>query len=569
MKKQKKSRENRSAGAAAVAPEPQKLLRWWPYAVAAAALFVVFAVYGPALNGAFVLDDRALPFMSPRASAIRPIYWLESVRPLLYFTFWINYSTSAIEPYWYHVTNVLLHFLTSVMVTLIVAKLAEWAGVMGRHRAVLAVFAGALFLLHPIQTESVAYVASRSENLSVLCYYAAFAVFLYRSTESITLLRSLAVLALFGAAVATKEHTLTLPVLLVLTDYFWGRGGIRKHDILYGLLVIGGAAGALMVWRVVSSANTVGFRMGDLTPVNYFFTQCRVIWTYVRLFFLPLGQNIDPDVPLSAGLLDHGAIFGLAALIAVVVAAWIYRRRFPLGSFGILVFLLLLAPTSSIVPIRDVMAERRLYLPFLGLTLICVEGLRRLRIRDAAGICAAVLVVSCILTYQRNEVWASPLVLWEDTTAKSPQKLRPRFQYAFALYEEGRCPESAQAYDAASHLAPPAYDLLVDWALALDCAGRSNDALDRLSQAAGSQNTAQLFAVQGMVYAKQGRASEALQALAKAENLDPSFEMTYVYRGNIYAIAGDRNAATREYQRALNLNPLNQAARDALVRANR
>ena len=84
--------------------------------------------------------------------------------------------------------------------------------------------------------------------------------------------------------------------------------------------------------------------------------------------------------------MDHGAILGLAALLALVAAAWIYRKRFPLAAFGVFMFLLLLAPTSSFIPIRDVQAEHRLYLPFLGLVLVCLEVLRRLRFQQAAGI---------------------------------------------------------------------------------------------------------------------------------------------------------------------------------------
>ena len=79
------------------------------------------------------------------------------------------------------------------------------------------------------------YVASRSEVLSVLFYYAAFAVFLWGPGESMTLLRALAILVLFAAAAGSKEHTLTLPLLLLLTDYFWSRGGIRKNRALYAL----------------------------------------------------------------------------------------------------------------------------------------------------------------------------------------------------------------------------------------------------------------------------------------------------------------------------------------------
>src|SRR5207302_1330670 len=132
--------------------------------------------------------------------------------------------------------------------------------------------------------------------------------------------------------------------------------------------------------------------------------------------------------------------------------AWIYRKRFPLASFGVLMFLLLIAPTSSVVPIRDVLAERRLYLPFLGLTLVCLEFLRRLDLKAMCTIGTCALAGCTILSYQRSAVWASPVALWQDAVAKSPQKLRPRFQLAYAYYEQGQCPQAAETYQRASQL---------------------------------------------------------------------------------------------------------------------
>jgi tetratricopeptide (TPR) repeat protein len=436
-------------------------------------------------------------------------------------------------------------------------------------RATLAVFSGALFLLHPLETESVAYVASRSENLSVLFYYAAFALFVYRKTDSMTILRAVAIVALFGAAVATKEHTLTLPLLFLLTDFFWSRGGIRKNAILYVLLAVSGAIGAVFVLRVLRAANTAGFALQGLSPLDYFFTQCRVLWIYVRMFVLPFGQNVDPDIPVSTGLIDHGAIFGLVALLAVVAAAWIYRKRFPLAAFGVFVFLLLIAPTSSFVPIRDVLAERRLYLPFVGLIFIALEFLRRIDLRQAAWVSTGILAVCAVLTYQRSEVWASPLALWEDSVAKSPAKYRPRFQLAYAQFELSHCAESAQSYEQASRLGPVDDQLLIDWALALDCANRPDEAVAKLRQALQFRPSAHVYSQIGMIYAKRGRTQEALSALDEAEKLNPRYEMIYVYRGNIALQAGDRAGALREYQHAVDVNPSNQAARDALLRVSR
>jgi protein O-mannosyl-transferase len=252
-----------------------------------------------------------------------------------------------------------------------------------------------------------------------------------------------------------------------------------------------------------------------------------------------------------------------------VVAAWIYRKRFPLASFGVFMFLLLLAPTSSFVPIKDALAERRLYLPFLGLVLVCLEFMRRIKLSHAVWISVASLVVFAGLTYQRSQVWTSPLTLWQDSVAKSPNKWRPRFQLAFAQYEENHCADSAKSYERASQLGPVDEHLLIDWALALDCAGLADESVAKLQQALKFGATAHIYSQIGMVYGKRGRTQEALAALAAAETVDPRYEMTYVYRGNVYEKAGDLVSAVREYRHAVELNPANQAARESLMRVSR
>ncbi|MGD1092519.1 MAG: tetratricopeptide repeat protein [Bryobacteraceae bacterium] len=570
MKKTKSPRPgNLGAASSAVAAPPVRTISWWPWAALLSGLFLVIEVYTPALSGAFVLDDRYLPFFDPHATDTF-WGWVGTIRPLLMLSFWLNYKASgAVDPFIFHVTNVCIHFLTSVFVVFIAAKFLEWSNVAGRARDVLAVFSGAVFLLHPLQTEAVAYVAGRSDSLSALFFFAAFTVFLYRQYDSVTFPRAVAILVLFGAAVATKEYSLTLPVLLLFTDFFWNRGGVRKNAILYGLLACAGVAGGAFVFGILRASSSAGFSVAGVSPLSYFFTQCRVIWIYIRMFFLPYGQNIDPDIPLSHSLIDHGAIFGLIALIALAVAAWTYRKRFPLAAFGVFLFLLLIAPTSSIVPIKDVLSERRLYLPSIGLIFIALELFRRMKLTQAVWTGAAVLVACLALTYQRTAVWASPLSLWQDTVEKSPNKYRPRFQLAYELYDSNQCPAAVQSYAKAAQLGPADDQLLVDWALALDCAGQSEEAIAKLNQAVQLAPTAHIYSQIGMVNAKHGNFQEALQALAQAEKIDPSYDMTYVYRGLIYEKGGDKAAAALEYKRALELHPSNQVARDALARVSR
>ena len=530
----------------------------------------MFEAYGPALHGAFVLDDLYLPYADVNAPVHNISDWVTLQRPVLMLSYWLNYQMGESDPHVYHTTNVMLHFVVSMVVMLIAARLLTWVDVSGRMRIALAVFAGALFLLHPLQTESVAYVASRSEVLSVLFYYASFAVFIYSNRDSMSLVRAIAVLALFGAAAATKEHTLTLPVLIVLTDFFWHRGGWRKNGLLYGLLAVVCAGGAFVVWRILLAANTAGFHMADLSPASYFFTQCRMVWIYVRMFFLPFGQNVDPDVPISAGVLDHGAIFGLIALLAVTAAAWIYRKRWPLASFGVFVFLLLIAPTASVVPIRDVLAERRVYLPFLGLILIALELLRRLPFSQAVGTAAAAILACTLLTYQRSEVWSSPLSLWQDTVAKSPAKVRPRFQLAFEQFRTGDCAAAVENYERASRLETPEYRLLVDWANALDCVNREDEAAARFSSAiAIYPSQAEAHVGLAAIYGKQKKFDEALRELDVAQALDATIAQIFINRGGVYEMMGNRDGAVQQYGFALGLDPANRAARDAIRRIGR
>lgn len=571
MKKSKRPQEDKAA--AAVAP---RKINWWPWVLGFAALVLAFQVYAPALNGHFVLDDRYLPFFSPDITPDLSRF-VNDLRPLLMFSFWIDYRLSYEKPETmsaqFHDTNVVIHALVSILVALIVLRLVDWAGVKGRMRVALAIFCGLLFMLHPLQTESVAYVASRSELLSVLFYYAAFAVFIYRNGESITLGRTVAVLALFGAAVAVKEHTLTLPLLLVLTDYYWAKGSIVKNRILYGTIAVIGAAGAVFVARVLAGSATAGFHVQGMTPLDFFFTQGRVLWIYLRMFVAPYGQNIDPDIAVSHGPFAHGAIFGLIAMAALVAAAWMYRKRFPLASYGIFVFLLLIAPTASIVPLRDPLAEHRMYLPFLGLALVCAEFLRRLRFQQVVTVGAVALAACAVLTYRRAEVWGNSLTLWQDSVNKSPNKYRPRFQLAYTEYEAGSglgnpqlCVVSTQNYAIAARMQPVTDDLLIDWGLALGCAGQWRQAIDKFNEAAQLNNTAHVHTQIAMAWANLKQFELALDELAHAEQIDAAYDMTYVYRGQIYEYKGDKASAAREYKHACDLKPTNKTACDGYVR---
>ena len=244
------------------------------------------------------------------------------------------------------------------------------------------------------------------------------------------------------------------------------------------------------------------------------------------------------------------------------------RRRFPLACYGVFVFLLLIAPTSSFVPIADPLAERRVYLPFVGLLLITVDLVRRWRVskNTLMSAMAAVLVMEAALTWQRNRLWGSDLAIWRDSVAKSATKPRPRFQLARILYGRHQCSEAVDEYAKTAKLETPDASLLIDWGLAEDCAGHSGAAIDKIQQALQLQPTAHAWTQLAMVYGKRGDYEQGLAALDSAARLDPNYDMIYFYRGTIFVRQGKYAQAASEYQRGLALNPRNDVIRDALAK---
>ena len=380
-------------------------------------------------------------------------------------------------------------------------------------------------------------------------------------------------LALFAAAALTKEHTVVLPALLLLTDYFWNPPfsfqGIRRNWRLYAPVVISAAALGMFLLRKLRGAETAGFAIKDLTWYQYFITECRAFWVYIRLFLFPAGLDIDYDFPISHSLLEHGAIFGLVAIVAAVAAAFYYRRQYPLAAYGFFTFLILMAPTSSFIPIKDPVAERRLYLSMIGLLLITLECLRRVDVRQPKWMAAmaAVLLLAAIATNRRNVVWTDAVVLWEDTVAKSPGNARAHFQLAQAYYDRGDYAKALPQYEKVAQLQKPDDRLFIDWGLAYDQLNQPDQALTKLKQAAAMNPTAHVYSQIGMVYGKQGRNAEALEALARAEQFNPNFEMTYVYRGGVRQNMGDLQGAIKDFRQGLAINPNNQRAAQALVNA--
>ena len=549
---------------------------WLRYALSFFAVFVcAFIVYSPSLEGQFVFDDLNMPFVDPNARSWPLKMWL-GIRPLLMTTFWANlHLSSGKNTFAYHAVNVALHAIAAILLFFVLRRLLEWAKT--PNRDVFAAFGAAVFLLHPIQTEAVSYVAQRGEDMGACFYFAAFCIFLYRKPGPISWPRALSIAALYGTAVITKEHTVTLPALLLLTDYFFNPGysfeGIKRNWRLYSLIATGFfMAMGLALYYLTGDKVSVGFQLPEFNGAQYLFTQFRVFFAYIALFIYPLWQTIDYDFPISKSLLDPGSLTSLAALLALLYAAFRYRRRFPLAAFGFFAFGALLLPTSSVIPIRDVIADRRLYLPMIGLLLITIEFLRRWN----PGRTALIATFSCISalmafgSYQRNEKWKSAVSLWADAVEKNPDKARVQFGLAATEFMAKRCHESIPHYERAIELTKkPDYQLQMNLGLAEQCDNHPQEAITALRKSIAIQPSAQAWSSLGLVEAQQGHLDEALEALKQAEAVKSNYVMTFIYRGGILQAAGRIPEATAQYQHALDLEPGNEVAKGALAQIRR
>jgi tetratricopeptide (TPR) repeat protein len=371
-----------------------------------------------------------------------------SGRAVLYITFTLNHIWSGQDVWSYHLVNLLLHLANGVLLFFAGERVFAKAGFDERISRLYALAAAMFFVVHPIQTESVTYISSRSELLSVLFYLGAFLLFVSFSEARIGFLLSLGVAPFFLLGMSAKETVISLPATLFLYDFIvvskseWR--SLLSRWRFYTPFILGGAIVAWYVATVTLRGSIGPGRENHLSVWNYFLTQLRVIVQYVYLTFFPVGLNLDYDFPASTTLLDPWVLGSLIFLTGIVVLGWRVRKSHPIFSFSIFWFFITLAPTSSFVPILDVIFEHRLYLPLVGVSLsfplfvdMAAKWLRNwVPTPNPAAVTAILLVLLTIGTFRRNIVWGDEVRLFQDAHAKSPLKARPFTALAWAHYKK-------------------------------------------------------------------------------------------------------------------------------------
>ena len=543
---------------------------WLWLGLFAAGMLVTNGVYAPALHGPLIFDDYNLPFNNPNAAKMPAAFWIGGVRPVLMASYWVNYLISGTDTFLYHAVNLLLHSATAVIVFFLFQRILKLAGY-EEKTFIPSLFGAGLFLLHPLQSESVAYIAGRSELVSGLFLLSAWLVFLNHFENNTSLATALKILLLATIALLGKESAISLPGVLLITDLYWKRASlqaqIRSRIRLYLPIILGGVVAAAVIIRSLGGASGAGLSLG-VTPFQYALTQCRAILIYISLFLIPIGQSGDWQLPLYRTLADTRAwlyMFGMLALLAGIMLSY---RRAPLFSFGLAAFLVLLMPTSSVLPIKDALAERRMYVPIIGLILALLGIVNSFRLDSALLRLGAIVLLTTAagLTYQRSRIWGDDIVFWQDVIRGNPSNSRAHLGLGGSYMNHRRFAEAIKEYDLVGSLAGPQEDIILNRIVAYEYNGNFDLALDGLHKLAAMHPTASTYHHIGHVEAYLRQAKEALAAFDLALSLDPNYVPALVERGRVRVATGDYQNARADFQRALEIEPDNGAAVDGLAK---
>ncbi|MBS0664477.1 MAG: tetratricopeptide repeat protein [Verrucomicrobia bacterium] len=563
---------------------------------------VTVVTYLPALRGPFIFDDASAILENPTirhgwpfAEALHPPpNSTVAGRPLLNLSFAFCHAVSGLNPFGYHVFNLLAHVLAGLALFGLVRRTLLLPGLRAHFEAsALPTSFGvaAVWLLHPVQTAAVTYISQRSEVMMGLFYLLALYAYL-RSTEAGRYLAwgAIAVAsALLG--VMSKEAALTLPFSALLFDRTFLSGSFseawRKRR---GLLVALTSTWIITVLQLSTlKDHGVGVGPGQ-SPFRYLASECEVIIRYVGLALWP--KTLVFDYGENLGFSPAAVSASTIALVLIGAASGYALWRKPgLGLLAV-TFFALLAPTSSFVPIvHQPMAENRLYLPLAPVAAIIVVALvRTVDRRVFFAVLAPVLLTLAALTVVRNRDFQDEIGLWQDTVQKSPGNARAHYNLGHALAQSGQDAEAVPAYERAIALRPDYAEAQHNLANSLARLGGKIDAVKHYEAAlrlhpdypAAHYDLAVTQAELGNVdeairhfraalefepgnavihcrlaevLAQRRRFAEAFEHYREATERQPNFPEAFTNWGNALVRNARGSDAIEKYQRALKCDP--------------
>jgi len=512
-------------------------------------------VYSNTFLCSFHLDDATSISHNPAVTDIHQWKRIWDFLPrhfILNLSFALNYHFHQLKVPGYHVFNLAVHLSSAILVwwlTLLTLSTPVMKGdKITPYGNFIALFAGLIFVSHPVQTEAVTYIVQRAASMSAFFYLASLSLYVKSrlmenngsipGTGKFYYICSLltAMMAMF-----TKETAITLPLMIVLyeisffgmkEDFKWG----RLVPFLLTLFIIP----VTMLLTETSAARLQQLRSEPgISSSHYLLTQFRVMVTYIRLLFFPLNQNLDYDYPIFRNFFEWPVLISFIFLTAIFCLAIRHYSKYRLVSFSIFWFFLTLLPESSLLPIKDVIFEHRLYLPMAGYSIFLAGGAYYiLGKNDLKWMCIALICIIFyygILTYQRNEIWKDDVTLWNDAVIKSPHKARPYNYRGVAYIEKNELTQAIADFTQVIALDPTLLEAYNNRAGIYAKQGKFTQAILDYNKAIElDPDMAAPYFNLAHVYIKQGRFIQAIPLLTQVINKKPKLAAAFYERGMLY-----------------------------------
>jgi tetratricopeptide (TPR) repeat protein len=533
--------------------------------------------YHNGLRSPFIFDDRLSIVENPHIRHLWPIGEALSAppgcpvdgRPVVCLTLAVNYAWGGLNVIGYHVFNLMLHLASALVLFGIVRRTLEGGKLRDRFGAAaiwLAATIAVIWEVHPLQTESVTYIVQRSELLMGLFLLLTVYCTLRSSRSSHPGAWCFAAVLACALGMGSKEVMVGAPLIVLLYDRAFLASSFREQWRQRWGLYVALPGTWLMLARLVAGTHNpvVGFGHG-LSPWRYLETQAGVIPYYLRLCFWPQLLVIDYyDWPIANSLGDvwSGAVV-MAALLGGAI--WVSKRH-PGPAFLGAWFFLILAPTSSFLPIvGEVVAERRMYLPLAAVVTMVVVGaftLGKGLFTGRQGVLVGSIVGGCVvvallsLTIQRNRDYSSELSIWQDTVKKRPHNSRAHDNLAGALTHAGRVPEAIMHLEQALRIDPGRTSTRVNLGNALLFEGKVSEAIGQYEQVLRIRpDFADAHNNLGFALERAGRVQESIGQYEQALQLKPDYVEAYYNLGVALERLGRVEESIGEYEQALRLKP--------------
>ena len=535
--------------------------------VLASAILVVLVglAWANGLHGEFTYDDkvevignRTIRFFDEWRSVLT--YNLS--RPLLILTYSANWELAGPEPFSWHLVDVLIQGLNAVLALLVGERIGRCLGLTQPLR--FGLIAAGLWAVHPLSTEAVSYVTGRSEQLVGTFYLLACERWLaWLEDEDRNALAQ--AWGVFVLAAFTKEVAVTLPVAFVLLELVLVREGrvraLRWRGHLPALVLLA-AFFALRWWLYGALTSPIApLRAWDVQ----LWTQAEVLWRYVGLSVLPVGQTIFHDYPETGLTLRSG--MALAGLLGLTVFALSRLRRAPILALAWLWFLLVLLPSTAI-PLKETLAEHRAYLSLLGLCWAAAAALERLG-RLHASVQTGVLLVACVLgTHNRNRAWATEVAIWGEAAVRSPDSAEAWYGLGDAHRLAGNAKASIASYRQALALDEGVLDAWTNLGIVLVQTGQSVEAEKAWKEALRRSPTyCKAHNNLALLYARQDRLDLAVREFRTSLQYCPEDLTAFYFLGRLYEEKlGELDKAVEQYQAILTIDEASSYAEDARQR---